>query len=379
MWAGISVGAGGHRSFVSVTASALVHRAFDLSRVSFLRALNHFTRSERGSRFRLSEISLSGHPIYDRALEGMVLVRRKGARALSLYLGLAILGAYLTLGVPTAAASDLCGATITTSLKLDHDLECAGAGIAVGADGVTLWLNGHAISGPDAMDASISGIVVMGRTDVTIKGPGTVMGFFAGVRIVGSSDVEVKGLTVTGSHEAGIRLEGSTGVQIKGNTVFGGGHDAVQLRNSHGNVVKGNVATATAPPGCAVNLVSSNNNIVKENSLSNSGTSAVQFPQIPGLPPSSGNIIKENKIFDSTHGVRAFAGATGNVVSENEIFGNANGISFVGPTPEALGNVYRENEIAGNQCAIKGSATELAGNTFVENEFVDNVSDVCTE
>lgn len=277
----------------------------------------------------------------------------------------------------TASASDLCGATIMEDTALDHDFVCEGAGIAIGADGVTLSLNGHTISGPVVTDASISGIIVNGRMDVSILGPG----IFAGVRIVDSSGVEVKDLTSMESREAGIRLEGSSGVRITENTVFGGGHDAFQLRNSHGNVIKENVAEASDPTGCTVNLVSSNNNLVKENSLSNAGTSAVQFARISGMPPSSDNAIEENQIFDSNHGVRAFVGATGNLVSENEIFGNTNGLSFVGPadTPEALGNTYQENEIRANACGIRGSETELEGNTFIDNEFEDNVTDVCTE
>lgn len=270
----------------------------------------------------------------------------------------------------SASASELCGATITDDLKLRHDLACDEAGITVGADGVTIRLNGHTISGPDSHDSAISGIIVNGSSDVTIRGPGTIVGFFAGIRIVNSSDVEVKRLTVRGSHEAGIRLEGSTEVEIVRNKVFGHGHDAIQLRNSHGNVIKDNVAVAIEhPSGCAVNLVSSNDNLVAGNALGPTGTSAVQFGRITGFPPSSGNIIEDNELFDSTHGVRAFAGATGNVVVENEIFGNMNGISFIGPGDPALGNTYSENEIGGNTCGITGSSAELEGNTFVDNEF----------
>lgn len=313
-------------------------------------------------------------------MEGLVRENRRAGRLGVTYgLAVAFLAAYLVVGIPTAAASDLCGVTITADLKLDHDLACAGVGITVGADGVTIRLNGHTISGPVAMDPSVSGIIVLGRTDVSIRGPGTVMGFFAGVRIVGSSDVEVKRLTVMGSHEAGIRLEGSTDVKVVGNEVFGGHHDAIQLRNSHGNVIMENVATASDPSGCAINLVSSNNNLVKKNSLSNSGTSGIQLGRIASLPPSSGNRILENEISDSTHGIRAFGGATGNLVSKNEIVDSTNGISFVGPAPEALGNTYSKNEIEANACGIKGSATELAGNTFIDNEFEDNGSDVCLE
>src|SRR3954451_6113935 len=45
-----------------------------------------------------------------------------------------------------------CGDTITASVKLDHDLtDCPNNGIVIGADGITLDLNGHTIDGDDAL------------------------------------------------------------------------------------------------------------------------------------------------------------------------------------------------------------------------------------
>jgi parallel beta-helix repeat protein len=276
----------------------------------------------------------------------------------------------------------LCGGTIADDLTLDHDLTCIGTGITVGASNITIRLDGHTISGPgDAMDAAISGIVVTGATGVSILGPGTVIGFFAGVRIVGSSDVLIQGLTVSGSHEAGIRLEGSTGVRMAHNEVSGGGHDAFQLRLSHGNLITDNVATATDPTGCAVNLVSSNGNLVKRNSLSDAGTSGIQLTRLGTNPPSSGNNIMENQIHDSTHGIRLFNGATDNLVRSNTITGNTNGISFVGPagSPEALANLFLRNAVEENGCGVKGSAAELSGNAFLRTTFEANAADTCME
>jgi parallel beta-helix repeat protein len=282
----------------------------------------------------------------------------------------------------TAAASHLCGATITEDLVLDHDLDCTGVGITVNTSDVTIRLNGHTISGPgDSMDPAISGILVTGATGVSILGPGTITGFFAGVRVVTSSDLTIKGITSSESHEAGIQLESSTGVRIVENNVAGGGHDAFQLRLSHGNVIASNVATATHPSGCAINLVSSDNNLVKRNSVSDAGTSGIQLTRLGTNPPSSGNNIMENEIRDNNHGVRLFNGATDNLVRSNEIVGNTNGISFVGPvgSPEALSNLLLRNTIEENACGVKGSASELSGNRFVLNSVGDNTQGTCTE
>lgn len=282
----------------------------------------------------------------------------------------------------TAAASDLCGATITEDLVLDHDLTCTGAGVIVGAGDLTIRLSGHTISGPgDSMDPAISGILIADAAGVSVLGPGTIIGFFAGVRIVTSSELLVTGITASGSHEAGIRLESSTGVRIVENDVSGGGHDAIQLRLSHENVIANNVATATDPTGCDINLVSSNDNLVKRNSLSAAGTSGVQLTRLGTNPPSSGNNIMENEIRDNNHGVRVFNGATDNLVRSNAVVGNTNGISFVGPagSPEALNNLFLRNSIEENDCGVKGSASELTGNRFLLNSFQANTQDKCTE
>src|SRR5437870_797904 len=93
-----------------------------------------------------------------------------------------------TLFGPTAAADDLCGATIVANVKLDQDLTCAGNGLIVGADGIKLNLDGHTITG----SGSGVGISVSGRTNVSISG-GVVKNFEAGVRITQSTDIVGKG------------------------------------------------------------------------------------------------------------------------------------------------------------------------------------------
>jgi hypothetical protein len=63
----------------------------------------------------------------------------------------ALAAALATFAGPSEGASGLpittCGQTVTTSAILAHDLTCAGPGIIVGASGITIDLEGHAISG----------------------------------------------------------------------------------------------------------------------------------------------------------------------------------------------------------------------------------------
>ena len=49
---------------------------------------------------------------------------------------------------PTPAVQLVCGATITTSVRLANDLiDCPGNGLIIGADGITLDLGGHTVDG----------------------------------------------------------------------------------------------------------------------------------------------------------------------------------------------------------------------------------------
>ena len=73
------------------------------------------------------------------------------------------------------------GAVLTTDTTLTADLvDCAGDGLVVGADGVTLDLNAHVVGGDSVEDPSDTGIRVCGYDGVRVT-HGTVQGFYRGV------------------------------------------------------------------------------------------------------------------------------------------------------------------------------------------------------
>ena len=103
-----------------------------------------------------------------------------------------IVAAALVAGALAAPASQAsrrplhCGATITKSTKLTQDLtNCPGVGLRIGADAITLDLNGHTVAAAAKRNPTAHGILNVGHDRVTIKG-GTVKGFGAyGVRLAG--------------------------------------------------------------------------------------------------------------------------------------------------------------------------------------------------
>jgi parallel beta-helix repeat protein len=134
---------------------------------------------------------------------------------------------------PPAAAK--CGDTLTSSVKLTHDLtNCAGDGLIIGAPGITVDLNGHTIDGtvaqtdcdrPDVLRAAVRNV---GFDGVTIK-DGTVQQFDEGVGAgsdaAGMSDSRVHHLTAKDNRHGGIDLGSGAGAAATANNVVD--HNAV--------------------------------------------------------------------------------------------------------------------------------------------------------
>jgi large repetitive protein len=257
-----------------------------------------------------------------------------------------VLAAGSVLAPPIVAADDLCGATIVSNLKLDHDLTCAGDGLVVGADGIRIDLNGYTITG----SGTGNGVLAVGRTAVVIIG-GTIKHFTIGVQLAASNGVTIKEIRVTDNRD-GIFLIGSSGNTIKENTAWQNSRVGVMLR-----------------PGAVRN---STQNLVMENILSDNanGVILVETP--------SGNVFKENNISGSSNaGIALNGGVSGNLIKENTLGRNATGILFnVGSTgllPSV--NSFVENMITANTCGLRGPIS--GDNTFKENLFEGNVADSC--
>jgi parallel beta-helix repeat protein len=105
-------------------------------------------------------------------------------------LGLLVVALLVLWSSPALADQVTCGDTITKDTTLDNDLiDCPGDGIIIGADRITLDLNGHTVAG--RFDSSFctfdgcphqTGIDNTGHDRVVIKN-GVVLSFETGVRI----------------------------------------------------------------------------------------------------------------------------------------------------------------------------------------------------
>ncbi len=111
----------------------------------------------------------------------------------ALILGLAVSGVIALSGGQARASHVSCGDTITADTTLDSDLvDCPNHGIVIGADDITLDLNGHRIDGDGTPAAGCNprtefcdvGVFNDGHDGVTVK-RGSVREFAFGVLVLG--------------------------------------------------------------------------------------------------------------------------------------------------------------------------------------------------
>jgi virginiamycin B lyase len=147
---------------------------------------------------------------------------------------------------------------ITTNTTLTHDIgPCAGSGIVVAADNVTLDLGGHKVVGANLHRDIAGGIRLPARHGVVVKGPGTVTGFDSGVVIQGGGGNIVRGLTardnigpldIFANLGDGIIIFNSSGNRIVDNRVIHNGvYDGIGIlgQGSNDNRVQNNLVRDT--------------------------------------------------------------------------------------------------------------------------------------
>ena len=108
-----------------------------------------------------------------------------------------------TIVIPAANAtrgwSPACGEVVTTNVTLTKSMKNCASGLVVGADNLTIDLNGYAIKG--LADGTGVGIDVTGRTGVTVKN-GNVTDFAEGVKLFNTSNSTVENLSSAGPSRA---------------------------------------------------------------------------------------------------------------------------------------------------------------------------------
>jgi hypothetical protein len=273
--------------------------------------------------------------------------RRTLASAASLFL--VSLGLVGTAG-PASAGHVSCGQTILVSTVLDSNVGPCSKGLVIAANNITLDLNGFTLSGTPVGEGA-PGILLDGVTGVTVKN-GTVTQFDAGVSIEFGSGNTVTGIraldnrSVNSVYGDGVTIYRSNSNRITNNQVRNNGpYDGIGVIRGAFNVIDSNQITdnnQSSSNTAGIRLENenfgengnfpSNDNIVTNNLVTNSGTFGIQV-----FAGGSRNQIKFNQsVNNALDGITVFAGGNNNVIEGNRLQGNrANGIRLRG----AAGNI----------------------------------------
>jgi parallel beta-helix repeat protein len=259
-----------------------------------------------------------------------------------------------------------CGDTITVDTKLAKDLvNCPNNGIVIGADNITLDLNGHVIDGdvaefsdcpPD--EACDIGILDFDHRGVTIKG-GEVREFTFGVLVVGASHSHVTGLVLKNHFFSGLLVAESSRSEIDGLTVSGNGlttdQAGVDIFDSHHLTLARNTVFANGDIGFFVSGLDDGR--FEENSVAGHPETGIL------LDHGNRNEFSHNRFSNNVDGIVVSGDA--NTVDGNWFSGPSEcpeecgfGISLEGGT----GNVIEGNTVLSfHQAGIRAAAFEEFG------------------
>ena len=266
---------------------------------------------------------------------------------------------------------------------------CPSGGIVIGADNITLDLNGHQVFGqPGPTDGA--GILLFRRTGVTVRN-GTVRDFDGGVVIEGGQGNTVEYVTVRDNIGRsgvtpvgdGIAVLSSRNNRIFGNNVVNNGpfagiglytneeqHPRTTTGPSTGNLVDSNTITRNIidPAGGTVNTQiagiraanNSTHNTYVNNRITDNGLDGISLFRGSGNSVIRGNIVTGHGFFRTVarrgSGIIVFNEANNNLIEDNLVTNNAdNGISLrptvtvaSGVVPGSMNNIVRNNTAVGN-------------------------------
>jgi large repetitive protein len=298
----------------------------------------------------------------------------KVRRTLRALLAAAALSLALVPGAQSAKAVQVsCGETITVDTTLESDLiDCPSNGIVIGADDITLDLNGHTVDGngkpvkkcPKNEPCDI-GLVNDGHDGVTMSN-GSVREFGTGVfvgrarhnRVLGiaSSRNDFFGIVLAESARSlvrdssgsnnpapdgdGLGLFGSHDIRILNNSFRRNAQLGIHVVDSSDNLIKGNLFFRNGDFGI---LMEGERNQVRGNRCVRNGTCVI-------VAPGNRNVIARNRLSRDGSGIGIEKGR-GNLVAGNVVVGARRQGIYLGlnePAIGGVGTVVRGNVVRGS-------------------------------
>lgn len=297
----------------------------------------------------------------------------------------ALLATPIFVGQAGAAPASMCGTVITQDTVLQGDVgPCRNNGIIVGADNITLDLNGHRLFGTDRAGDG-AGVLVSKHTGVTVRN-GTVARFDGGIVIEGGSANTVTGITAKDNIGSAGNVNSGSGA-----TDFGEG---IAVMSSTNNLINDNTVDHNGPyAGIGLYEIidadhprevsgPTTKNQVKRNVVSNNNVCRFEggFCDNDGIrlePGVHNNVVTNNVVTGSAlDGIALFRGSADNVVEENDV--RANGFHSAGHRkgdgirvfPGADRTLVQLNQSFGN--AANGIIINSKSNQILDNQTGGN-------
>jgi parallel beta-helix repeat protein len=241
--------------------------------------------------------------------------------------------------VAAAQEQVVCGQTITRTVTLANDLtNCSGDGLVIGADNITVDLNGKTV---DGVGLGV-GIRNDGYHNVAITN-GTVQEFDYGVALKAAASNFVTYLTLTRNEFAGVQLTDSDQNQLLNNTIDRQGNDGiVLLADSNANSVRNNTISSNGGTGLFVH--NSIGNLFQFNNIATGADRGVL------LEGSSNNTLVSNMVSNnSDSGISLQLGSNNNTLHSNTITGNGDAGLVVSDSEgtQILSNTIRQSGDSG--------------------------------
>jgi hypothetical protein len=334
---------------------------------------------------------------------------RPGFARLALLLAAAALA--LAIAPPAATAAPLsCGDTITHDTTLTADLlNCPGDGLVIGADDITVDLNGHTIDGTVTQTSDCDqppfGVVGINNEDhdgVTIEN-GTVQQFANGVSGGGEtssvSNNVWRNLTVRDNRFDGITM-GSPGIVFNDNRIVddvltgNGCGFGIAMNSTHAtyiahndvvdnglgiliccsdhNVVEHNLVRGTAHDAVVV-CCDGADNVIRNNTITHSEESGIVLCCGEG---DQHTLVSHNTIAHNTNsGVEIEVG--GNDIYANDVFDNGDGIAFGGDRNEVTDNRVSDSVGCPDGCGFgitfEGGTDDVVARNVVSRTLKDGI------
>ena len=315
------------------------------------------------------------------------------------------------------------GTEISSDTVLERDVSCdRGPAFLIVADGVTLDLGGHTVSGIPGRNMAGPAILLRGVTGSTVRN-GTIERYEAGVAVEGGGGNVIEGLTIQdnigdpdGDFGDGIVINSSRENRVQGNVLRRNGpFSGISLgpRAEANEVLDNTVAdhdmghlgfpdAGRQTMGIRIEGPAANHNKIIGNTVTGSGCDGIVVlatcdnpgdePPCVGTPPNESNEIAENTSNGNGRsgrgcGIRLFSmplpmPPVHNVVRDNVTDGNTSygialdGLPLRSPGNTATGNRGRNN---GEFDGSDGTLMPPCGKNVWENNDFGTVNQPCVE